>query len=199
MGRSKQEITPGCPVCPRRSRAAIERDLETGRFTVAGAAAAYAVPERELLRHIEQCGATVWDASQAGALDSAQSIMATVQYVSRALLDEVEGAAGKTLNLTRAADSLFRYLELRARALGLLNADQAAGNAGALLAVESFQLFAQAVTGELGDQPPEVRERLLRALEAEEQGPAVPPPVPGYAESSAPAWVRAQEGGGRDG
>ncbi|MGW2419012.1 hypothetical protein ACWC0C_07065 [Streptomyces sp. NPDC001709] len=125
--------------------------------------------------------------------------MATVQYVSRALLDEVESAAGKPLNLTRAADSLFRYLELRARVLGLLNQDQAGANVGALLAVESFQVFAQAVSTELGDQPPEVRERLLRALESAEPGPEVPPPVPGYVGSSAPAWVRAEQGGGSDG
>ncbi|WP_043242592.1 hypothetical protein [Streptomyces violaceusniger] len=162
--------TNGCLTCISRDRYEIESDLATGLYTVAGAAAAYSLPVRDVRRHVTECGAHVMEEDPEEPIDSPEAVMRLVIATCQALRDIVDRSTDRPGQAIRAIAELTKLLDLRARATGAIaapgvNLAIAEGDGAQALAIGGPEW--QSIVGALNDRlaaHPEARAVMAEAL-----------------------------------
>ncbi|MFD8335656.1 hypothetical protein ACFV42_23795 [Streptomyces solisilvae] len=162
--------TDGCLTCISRDRYEIESDLATGLYTVAGAAAAYGLPVRDVRRHVTVCGAQVMEEDPDEPIDSPEAVMRLVMATCQSLRDIVDRSSDRPGQAIRAIAELAKLLDLRARASGAItppgvNLAVAEGEGSQALAIGGPEW--QAVTAALNERlanHPEARAVMAEAL-----------------------------------
>lgn len=113
-----QTTTDGCLTCISRDRYELETDLAIGLYTVAGAAAAYGLPVKDVRAHVTMCGASVMEEDPEEPIDSPEAVMRAVIQTSQTLRDIVDRSADRPGQAVRAIAELIKLLDLRARVTG---------------------------------------------------------------------------------
>jgi len=167
-----QERTDGCLTCISRDRFEIEADLSTGLYTVAGAAAAYGLPVRDVRRHVTVCGAEVMEEDPDEPIDSPEAVMRLVMATCQSLRDIVDRSTDRPGQAIRAIAELTKLLDLRARAAGAVappgvNVAVAEGDGAQALAIggPEWQAITSALNERLANHP-EARTVMAEALAA---------------------------------
>jgi len=165
-----ETTTDGCLTCISRDRYEIETDLSTGLYTVAGAAAAYGLPVRDVRRHVTVCGAEVMDEDPDEPIDSPEAVMRLVLATCQALRDIVDRSTDRPGQAIRAIAELTKLLDLRARATGAItplgvNVAVAEGDGAQALAIggPEWQAITSALNERLANHP-QARAVLAEAL-----------------------------------
>jgi len=166
----REQTTDGCLTCISRDRYELESDLATGLYTVAGAAAAYGLPVKDVRAHVTVCGATVMEEDPGEPIDSPEAVMRAVIQTSQALRDIVDRSRDRPGQAVRAIAELTKLLDLRARASGAVaqpgvNLAVAEGDGATALAIggPEWEAIVAAMNDRLAAHP-EARTVMAQAL-----------------------------------
>ncbi|MEW1679253.1 hypothetical protein AB0O47_39300 [Streptomyces noursei] len=157
---TEQPHTAGCRACASRDRYDIEHDLAIGLYTVAGAAAAYGLPVRDVRRHVTECGATVMEEDPDEPIDSPEAVMRLTLMISQLLREIVVNAIDRPSIAIRAHAELLKVADLRARVTGAIagpavNVAVAEGEGAQALAIGGPEWLAltEALDARLSEHP----------------------------------------------